>query len=99
MFQGNDVKERCDFENLLHAKWSNFDNTPKKSTKFSRMLGEDEKMICEKFCFQIFKQRSSKLKKGYSQDLVKQTVGGAELHFPFSLREWHIFSHQFSPKQ
>ena len=51
LFHGDDVKERCDFENLLHAKWSNFDyNTPKKSTKFTGMLGEDEKMIREKFC-------------------------------------------------
>ena len=31
-------------------------------------LGEDE------ILFKIFKQRPSKLKKGYSQDLVKQTV-------------------------
>ena len=45
LFHGNDVEERCDVENLLHAKWSNFDNTTKKSTKFSGMLAEDEKMI------------------------------------------------------
>ena len=45
LFHGNDVKEKCDFENLLHAKWANFDNAPKKSTKFTGMLGGDEKMI------------------------------------------------------
>ena len=49
----NDVKEKCDFENLIHAKWSNFDNIPKNSTKFSGMLGEDEKMIREKFCLKF----------------------------------------------
>ena len=44
----NGGKESCHFENLPHAKWSNFNfanNTQKKSTKFSRMLGEDEKII------------------------------------------------------
>ena len=35
------------------------------------MSGEDKKMIRE---FLIFKERPSKLEKGYSQDLVKQTV-------------------------
>ena len=44
----NGVKKSCHFENLLHAKWSNFDNTQKKFSKFSRMLGEDEKIIREK---------------------------------------------------
>ena len=34
---------------LLHAKWSNLQNTQQNSTKFSGMLGEDEKMILEKF--------------------------------------------------
>ena len=29
----------------LHAEWSNFANTQKKSTKFSGMLGEGEKII------------------------------------------------------
>ena len=38
------------------------------------MLGEDEKMMQEKFCEFFFKDRLSKLEKGYSQDLVKQTV-------------------------
>ena len=37
------------------------------------MLGEDEKMIQEKNCSKNLKQRPSKL-KGYSQDLVKQTL-------------------------
>ena len=45
MFHGNGVKESCHFEKLLHAKWSNFANTQKKSTKFSRMLGKGEKII------------------------------------------------------
>ena len=49
LFYVNDFKESCNFENLLHAKWYNFDNTPEKSSKFSGMLGEDEKMIREKF--------------------------------------------------
>ena len=35
---------------LLHAKWSNFQNTQQNCTKFSGMLGEDEKMIREKMC-------------------------------------------------
>ena len=47
MFHGNSVKEICNFENWLHAKWSNFDNKQKRSTKFSGMLGQDEKMIRE----------------------------------------------------
>ena len=34
----NDVEESCNFENLLHAKWSNFDNTQKNPPG---MLGED----------------------------------------------------------
>ena len=46
----------------------------KKSTKFSGMLGEDERMIPEKKLLKNLKQRPSKFKKGYSQDLVKQTV-------------------------
>ena len=50
LFHVNGVKESCNFENLSHAKWSNFDNTRKKSSVFSGMLGEDEKMISEKFC-------------------------------------------------
>ena len=28
----------------LHAKWSDFENTPQNSTKFSTMLGEGKKM-------------------------------------------------------
>ena len=51
----------------------NFANTQKKSTKFSRMLGEDEKMIPRKILLKNFKERPSKLEKGYSHDLVKQT--------------------------
>ena len=42
------------------------------------MLGENEKMIREKFCeifVNFFKEPTSKLEKGYSKDLVKQTVG------------------------
>ena len=74
LFHGNGVKESCNFENLLHAKWSNFASTQKKSTKFSGMLGEDEKMIREKFFVIFFIERPSKLKKVNSQDLVKQTV-------------------------
>ena len=35
---------------LLHAKWSNLQNTQENSTKFSGMLGEDEKMIQQKIC-------------------------------------------------
>ena len=62
---------------LLHAKWSNLTNTQTKSTKFSEMLGEDEKMTREKF-EKTNKERQSKLEKGYSQDLVKQTV----VHMP-----------------
>ena len=38
------------------------------------MLGEDEKMIREYIGEIFFKERPSKLEKGYSQDLVKQTV-------------------------
>ena len=54
---------------LLHAKWSSFEKTQQNFTKFSAMLGEDEKMTQ-----QNFKQGLSKFKKGYSQDLVfKQT--------------------------
>ena len=37
-------------------------------------LGEDEEMIRGKILLKNFKQRLSKLKKGYPQDLVKQTV-------------------------
>ena len=55
LFHGNGVKESCNFEKLLHAKWSNFANTHKKSTKFSGMLGEDKKMIREKFCQNFLK--------------------------------------------
>ena len=50
MFHGNGGKESSHFENLLHAKWSNFaKKKTKKSTKFSGMLGEDEKKIRENF--------------------------------------------------
>ena len=38
------------------------------------MLGEHEKMIREKLLLNFFKERPSKLEKGYSQVLVKQTV-------------------------
>ena len=43
-------------------------------------LGEDEKMIREKFC-RNFLNRLSKLKKGYSQDLAKQTVAILRIGF------------------
>ena len=46
MFHGNGLKESCNFENILRAKWSNFANTQ----KISGMLGEDEKIIREKLC-------------------------------------------------
>ena len=39
------------------------------------MLGEHEKIIREKKLFNNFKDRPSKLEKGYSQVLVKQTIG------------------------
>ena len=57
---------------LLHAKWSNFDITQRTSIKFSGMLG----MLGgnEKNDPRNFKQRPGNLKKGYSQDLVKQTA-------------------------
>ena len=61
-------------ETLLHDKWSNFANTQTKSTKFSGMLGEVEKIIFEKILLKNFKERPSKVEKGYSQVLVKQTV-------------------------
>ena len=38
------------FGNLLHATWSNFENTQKNPPNFSGMLQEDEKMISENFC-------------------------------------------------
>ena len=38
------------------------------------MLAEDEKMIREKFCLKISKSDRANWKKGYFQDLVKQTV-------------------------
>ena len=48
-----------------------FDNTQAKLTKFSGMLGEDEKNNPKKKLFNKFKQRSSKLINGFPQDLVK----------------------------
>ena len=60
----------CNFDNLLHAKWSNLANTQHNPTKFSEMLGGDEKILLLK----KFKQRQIKLKTGYSHDLVRQTV-------------------------
>ena len=55
---------------LLHAKWSNLQNTQQNSIEFSVMLllGEDEKMIQEKFCWKF-------VKSDLSQDLMKQTLG------------------------
>ena len=41
--------------------------------KFSAILGEDEKMIHEKNCSKFW-IATEKIKKGYSQDPVKQTV-------------------------
>ena len=47
----------CNFENVSHAKWSNFanSNTQQNCTKFSGMLGEHEKIIREKLCQKISK--------------------------------------------
>ena len=64
---------------LLHAKWSNFRNTQHNCTKFSGMLGGDKKNDPRKILLKKFEERPSKLVKlklvkGYSQDLVKQTV-------------------------
>ena len=57
------------FEKLLHAN-----NTQQNSTKFSGKLGGRWKNDAIKNSLKKFKQRPSKLKEGYSQDLVKQTV-------------------------
>ena len=78
----NNVKESCNFEKLLHAKWSNFarSNTQKNHQIF-RDVGGRLKNDTRKF----FKERSSKLEKGYSQDLVKQTVGTKTLGWIFFL--------------
>ena len=43
LFHGNDVEERCDFENLLHAAWSNFENTPKNQPNFQGCWGKMKK--------------------------------------------------------
>ena len=59
----NGVKESCNFENLLHAKWSNFADTQKKSTKFSGMLRRYEKIILRKILLKKFKEQPSKLEK------------------------------------
>ena len=53
------VSWSCHFETLLHAKWSNYDNTQGDSTKFAGMFWEGKKIIPAK----NFKQRPSKLKK------------------------------------
>ena len=55
-------------------KWCNFDNTQKNFTTFAGVLGENKKMIRGKMLLKKFKQRSSKLDKSFSRDLVKQTV-------------------------
>ena len=70
----NSVEERCNFENLLHAKWSNFDNTQKIHQIFRDIGLRGNNNLRKMLLIFFFKQRSSKLKKGYSQDLVKQTV-------------------------
>ena len=44
----------------------------KKLTKFSGMLGENKTVIQEKFCYKILNS-DQEIKKGYSQDLVKQS--------------------------
>ena len=49
LFSSYGVRESFNFEYLLHAKWSKFAKTHKKSTKISGMLREDEKLIRQKF--------------------------------------------------
>ena len=44
LFHSNGVKESCNFENVLYAKCSNFTSTQKKYSKYSGMLGGDEKL-------------------------------------------------------
>ena len=48
----------------------------KNPPNFLGMLGEDAKNDPRKKLVKKIKQRSRKLKKGFSQVLVKQTVGG-----------------------
>ena len=54
---------------LSHAKWSNLQNTQQNYTKFLGMLllGEDEKMIREKFCCKIFNSDRASKKKLLSE--------------------------------
>ena len=69
-------KESCHFEKLLHAKWSNFANHPndqKNLPNFQGCWGKVKKNL-RKMLLKNFKERPSKLEKGYSQVLVKQTV-------------------------
>ena len=43
LFHSNGVKESCNFEKLLHAKWSNFANTQKNPPNFQGCWGEIKK--------------------------------------------------------
>ena len=43
------VLKRAVILKIYISEWSNFANTQKQSTKFSGMLGEDEKMISKNF--------------------------------------------------
>ena len=61
--ESNGVKGSCNFENLLHAKRSNFDNTQTKSSKISGTLGGDEKMIREKFRWKFLNSDRANWKK------------------------------------
>ena len=61
-------------EQEFHYMPNGLQNTQQECTQFSRIVGEDEKAIQEKNLLHFSKERPSKLEKGYSQDLVKQTV-------------------------
>ena len=43
LFQGNGDKKSCNFEKLLHDKWSNFNNTQKNPPNFQGCLGRRNK--------------------------------------------------------
>ena len=55
------------------SKWYNLRNTPQNTTKFSAMLGEIKKNP-RKILHKNMEKQLRKMKKDYSQDLVKQTV-------------------------
>ena len=59
---------------IFYAKWSKLQNTQQNSTKFSAMLGEDEKKLTEINFVEKIYTATEQIEKGYSQDLVKQTV-------------------------